>query len=802
MRFLVFLASAALCLAWVILLDRPLGPLPAMGKLLDPVNGMWANAEPSKPMPVPKALPSNPYDDPVTLDMDPRLVPHLRAQSDQGLYFAQGYLHAYYRLWQMDMQSRAAAGRLSEVVGESALPFDREQRRKGMLWAALNSLHAMEADPLTRSTLEAYTAGVNAFIESLSYKDYPLEYKLMGFSPEPWTHLKCALLLKLMADDLTGQTDDIAMSYLRTALGQQEVDNLYPDIQAGSMPVIPPGTSFRASQSNRPVPAEKVFPAFEVPKGKAQVSAASMPSPADQGIGSNNWALSGTLTASKAAILCNDPHLGLNLPAIWYEMQLTAPGINCYGASIPGAPGIIIGFNDSIAWGVTNNYRDVKDYYEIVSEDPRLYVFDKKEVPFNHRYETIAIKGRSLPFVDTVRYTLHGPVIYDENYPEPSGSGKMLAVTWAGHKGSNELLSVYRLNRARDYRAFVEAIRYFECPAQNFAYADRQGHIAIWGQGTFINKWKDQGKYVMRGDISATLWGERIPFEENPHIADPITQYVSSANQAVTDPTYPYWYNGGFSEFRSWSIHQRLDSMVSQAQAADLDLMGKLQNNTKSIAFEKLDARLRTFLEPEQLSFRDGLDNGSGKPYEMDGQSERATFDYLFQNQVYLAIWKKKFEALPLKRYPSMERTIRLMLEDSASRYYDDPSTPEREGLRAKVQQGFVAAKDSLLALRGLGLQKWYKFKNTTVSHMAKIAAFSYRDLPTGGWGNTINAMKHDHGPSLRIMVEMRPEAIVAMSIYPGGQSGNPGSRFYASFLDKWAQGRYDTVRFHAAHGQ
>lgn len=785
MRLFTFILALACCITWIMVLDKPAGSIPAAGRLLDPEKGFWANAEQAGPPPAALAIPWKPAG-PLSIRLDSRLVPHVAATGDEDLYRAQGYLHARYRLWQMDMQTRAAAGRISEVAGEKALAFDRKQRRKGMVWAAESSLKAMEADPTTKKVLDAYTRGVNTYIEQLNYKDYPLEYKLMGFTPEPWTNLKCALLLKYMADDLTGNVDDIAMSYLHDALSARELNDLFPEKIRDGDPVIPAGTAFASpTLSVPPVPAGTLFARFDTVRRAGDTSArTALNFKSASGIGSNNWALSGSRTSDSAAILCNDPHLGLNLPSIWYEVQLTAPGINCYGVSIPGAPGIIIGFNDSISWGFTNNYRDVKDYYEIKSNDRRLYLFDGKEVPFNERHEAIYIKDKATPFIDTVRYTQHGPLEYDEHFPEPSGSGKLLAMTWMAHRATNELLSVYRYNRARNYDEFVQGIRYFECPAQNFIYADRKGNIALWGQGRFINKWKDQGKYVMRGDISATLWGDTIPMNENPHVLNPPQGYLASANQQVTDDTYPYWYNGDFSEFRSWEINH----FLRDSSRKDVAQMMALQNSNWSYLSYMLSGRF----DPQRSPV-------AGKPYNhvLDAESPVASFFQLWYSFLYQNIWKDDFLNFPDKLYPSSERTMQLLVSDSLSPYYDDITTPQKEGLAALLQRSYQQATDSFKVLQKNNGTAWYQVKNTSVMHLAKLQAFSYEQLKTGGWGNTINAMKHDHGPSWRMIVHMKPDRIEAYGIYPGGQSGNPGSPYYASFLERWVSGRYDTLQFY-----
>lgn len=787
MRFLKLILVLAVSFLWIGTLNRPIGPIPAIGKFLDPVNGFWANAEAANDhFSLSKELLSKH----LKISMDERLVPHIHARNDYDLYFAQGYLHAYYRLWQMDMQTRAAAGRLSEIIGKKTLEYDRTQRRKGMVWAAENTLRAMQENPKTRSMLAAYTAGVNAYIHSLTSKTLPLEYKLMNFRPEDWSPLKCALLLKYMADDLTGNTDDIALSYVHDALGDTAFNRLYPERIPNNIPVIPRGTVFsKPSLPVPPVPPGNLFADFHIKDSSSTGLAQQLVFEINSGIGSNNWAVSGVKTLSGNPILCNDPHLGLNLPSIWYEIQLSAPGINCYGVSIPGAPGIVIGFNDSISWGLTNNYRDVKDYYELRSDKPGFYLIDHKELPFHVRKEQIYIKGEKQPFTDTVRYSIHGPVIYDHAFPEPSGSSKTLAMSWMAHRGTNELLSLYLLNRAVNYSDFVQAIIHFECPAQNFIYADCAGNIAIWGQGRFINKWQGQGKFVMRGDISATLWGDTIPMLENPHVLNPSQHFLASANQQVTDESYPYYYDGDFSEFRSWEINYFLNN----SSKIKIEDMMALQNNTWS-----MQAHL---LAPYYFTY--GKDYAGDHPAYFQNWNDsliaESKIASAFQIWIYFLnenIWKDDFAHLPVVIYPAFERTMQLILEDTTSPFFDNIGTKEKERFAQVAQHSFQQTWDSISKLEKRKGSDWYKVKNTSVMHLAKIGAFSFTGLKTGGWGNTINAMKQNHGPSWRMIVTMNPGKIEAWGVYPGGQSGNPGSKAYNSFLDYWVEGKYFPIRF------
>ncbi len=765
----------------VYILNKPMGALPAIGKLVDPVNGCWANAEAvRKSFDSKRQFPE--LKGSARVWFDEQLVPHIRAANDHDIYFLQGYIHAYFRLWQMDMQTRAAAGRVSEVVGEKTFAFDRKQRRKGMVYGAENSLKAAEADPRTTQMLDAYTEGVNSYISSIGFRDYPLEYKLMGFAPEPWTNLKCVLLLKYMADDLSGKSDDIADSYLRGILSKEDFNLLYNDRIPGSTPVIPTGTAFdKPSLSIPTAPPDSIaFPAY---------SAKDFGERGESGKGSNNWAISGSRTASGAAILCNDPHLALNLPALWFQVQLTAPGMNIYGVSLPGAPGVAIGFNDSLAWGLTNNYRDVKDFYEIkpVAGNKDKYWFAGRELEFTKRVEKISVKGKP-DFNDTMNYTIHGPVMYDGTYNEKGSLKKPLAVCWMAHRGTNEQLTLYLLNRARNYNEFVAAIMHFECPGQNMMYADRAGNIALWGQGQFVNKWPNQGKFVMNGWDSATLWKELIPMQENPHVMNPTQGFLSSANQCVTDSTYPYWYNGDFFEFRAWRLNEVLGTMP---KATIQDMFALQQDNYSILASKTLPVMLG-YCSTMSSKYLDTLRKWD---YVLTGSGEAATMYQLWWRNLYSDIWKDEFSAVPGYVIPLPELTMQFMLADTALKYYDNKRTSKTETLRDMVMQSYRETVDSLdKQEKSLGLA-WYKAKNTSVTHLAKIPAFSYSSINTGGWGNTVNAMKSDHGPSWRMVVQMGKD-IEAYGVYPGGQSGNPGSRYYADYVQHWAEGKYYKLVF------
>ncbi len=776
MRILRAILPLMLTVIIVYWLNRPIGSNPALGKLLDPVGGFWANAEPAgKDF---NNLLNLPLKGDVEVWFDDRMVPHIKASGDYDLYFAQGYIHAYFRLWQMDLQTRAAGGRVSELLGEKAVNFDREQRRKGMVYGAENSLRAMERDPRTKTALDGYRDGINAYVSSLEERDYPLEYKLMGFAPEKWENIRTALLLMYMADDLTGKVQDIGLTYyLSNLLTPEEIDYYFPDKIEGSTPVIPAGTEF--GEPTMSIPA--------VPPGEKWIKVPALKTKAGEtGKGSNNWALSGERTASGKPILCNDPHLALNLPSLWFEMQLSAPGVNVYGATLPGAPGVVIGFNDRVSWGFTNNYRDVKDFYAIDKIDKDNYRFSGTARKFRKRVEVIKVKGQP-DVLDTVDYTLHGPVIYDDSFEEPNGIKQPLALRWMAHMESNELLSLYLLNRAKSYNEFTQAIQYFLCPAQNFIYADVEGNIALWGQGQYVNKWKEQGKFVMQGYDSTTLWGALIPVSENPHVLNPQQGYLSSANQNVCDGDYCYWFNGDFNELRAWRINEVLDT-IHNASVKD---MFRLQNDEHSILARKLTPYLLNVLAAKNIDdkYMQLLQRWN---YNYAAESEAATVFQVWWSILYNSLWQEKFVSFPKGiMYPLPERTMQLLLNDKS----------RLGNVEAVIISSYKKAADSLDKLRQQSGLEWYKVKNTSITHLAKLKPFSIEGVQNGGWGNTVNAMKGNHGPSWRMVVEMN-DTPVGYGVYPGGQSGNPGSKYYATFIDKWVRGEYYKLSFVSSGGE
>ncbi|HQV07246.1 MAG TPA: penicillin acylase family protein, partial [Chitinophagaceae bacterium] len=455
---------------------------------------------------------------------------------------------------------------------------------------------------------------------------------------------------------------------------------------------------------------------------------------------------------------------------------------------------IIIGFNDSIAWGVTNAQRDVKDYYKIRFKDDKTkeeYWFDSAWHKTQLRIETIKVKGGK-DVLDTVAYTVFGPVMYDKSFRDTINKGELnLAVRWTAHDPSNEGIAFYKLNRAKNYDEYATAIKDFQCPGQNFVFASNTGDIAIWQQGRFPARWDRQGLYVMPGEDSSYMWQGFIPQGENPHSKNPERGFLESANQRPADATYPYFIPGSYITERAVTIEHYLNKMNNITPE---DMM-KLQNNYYNTLAEDLKPLLLHFVNEEALSFTEKkyLDIFKNWDLMASPDSKGQTVYQLWYSQIREDIWEDDMTQIkPELPWPNEETTMEWLKRDTAFQFIDNRNTPQKETLRDIVTSALQQITNNLSELEKEGKLSWAKYKNPTIYHLLKSAlpAFARSGLHVGGNGNIINAVTHSHGPSWRMIVEMSSPT-EAYGVYPGGQSGNPGSPYYDNFIDNWVVGKY-----------
>ncbi len=744
------------------------GSLPPLATFFNPFTGFWQNAE-SDSFSEDLSDGAN-VSSAVRIVYNERLVPHVYADNEDDVAFGQGYLHAKYRLWQMDITARQAAGRLAEVFGEGLLENDRRMRRMGMPWAAAKHANAWRQCP-DFSQVESYVAGVNFYIQNLKPGDYPLEFKLFDYEPELWSAYHTALILMAMNLNLCGRNQDIAATNTRAALGDDMYQFLFPRWNPRQSPIIPAGTIWNV---------DSISPGTALPYDQPVHHHFEQFS--DPGTGSNNWAVNGELTASGYPILCNDPHLSLSLPSTWYEIQLATPEYCCYGVTLPGVPNIIIGFNQDIAWGVTNVGMDVSDFYQIDWIDTRgtTYNLDGQPIEVEVQEELYHVKHES-PVSDTLKFTHWGPVYLDDSI--------VLALRWLPHIAYNTCLNstFLGLNQARDYGDFLGAIQHFSNPPQNFAFASRTGDIALKVQGFLPVKPTFEGEFIMKGDQTARDWEGMIPFLQTPMIKNPERGFVSSANQHSTDTTYPYRYHGYYDDFRGRTLNLALEQMKD----ITVDDMKELQLSTYNLLAAEfcpvLAGLVEKYVDDKWLKRLKDWDFKYG-PEDL----QPIFFEHWFRTFRDLTWDELDVLAGDLDMLrPEDWHLVDMVIASPEHEIFDNKRTSVTEDARSLAAESYRKTTqyvDSLLAMNPA--LDWSAYKQVRINHLSRIPSFSKVEINTGGVSEALNSIKRTHGPSWRMVVEAGP-SMQAWGIYPGGQSGNPGSHFYDHMVDDWADGQY-----------
>lgn len=790
MKTFRFLLSIIITLSIGISLNTKIGQVPPLGKFLSPFQGFWQNAE-NQSIDLNKELELENLTDEVSIHFDELLIPHIFAKNEQDLFFSQGYVTAYHRLWQMEFQLLSAEGRISEILGAQALEYDRGQRRIGLKYGAKKSEEAFrKEEPELYKLVEAYTNGVNAYINSIDYKDYAIEYKLLDYKPEPWTPLKCFLLISNMNNMLSKGEMDLEHTNALQKWGREVFNVLYPERPSEALidPVIPSDTKFEFDPIAIETP-EVTFPIGFVDP------ILEKPNPDN---GSNSFVVNGEKTANGKVILTNEPDLSLNLPSIWYVVHLNAPGLNTMGASLPGGPGVTIGFNDSIAWGNTNAKRDLVDWYYIQFKDEKReeYLYNDNWVPTKKEIEKIEVRGGDT-FYDTIVYTHHGPVVYDRTFNGSRSEITNLAMKWTAHESSKEIKTLYLVNKSKNYDDFVDAFSYFTGPPQNYSFAAVNGDIGLWINGKFPVKWKEQGKFLMDGSNTDHEWKAYMPHDHKLHVKNPSQNFVSSANQHPADTTYPYYqYDYSFEYYRGRRINDRL-KVMSNIKVED---MMKLQHdNFNYNAFEALPMML------------DSLDSASFSKEALGYYTKLKNWDFFngadqIAPTIYEQWWKNlnnklwdEIDSSDVKVYrPNWFNTVRILQTNPEFFMIDNQLTSSKEStgdLYRITFQETVQELETYLKSPGNSLS-WFEFKNTTIRHLLRQSAFSIDKVKIGGNRHIVNAASSGHGPSWRMVVELGDGEVDAWGVYPGSQSGNPGHPDYGHMVDDWASGKYNKLLF------
>ncbi|MEE8200218.1 MAG: penicillin acylase family protein [Candidatus Acidoferrales bacterium] len=474
---------------------------------------------------------------PVRILRDERAVPHLSAASLEDLLFAQGYVHAQERLWQMETLRRTVRGQLSEILGPATVKVDKDYRRLNLGGVADRAVAQLDA-PI-RLQLEAYARGVNAYIESHPgsplFSGLPIEFALLNYRPEPWRPGdSLAIGLYMFRVLYTSWPTELARSRVADEVGPERAADLYVGQTDRDHPLAEPVAAPRRLRRQRIFIARRLSQQAGVCAHSLPELLAGQPAPTSPAA-SNNWVLSGAHTASGAPLLANDTHLFHSAPSIWFLNHLTSPEVDVLGFSVPGIPLVIIGHNERIAWGVTNMMVDVQDLFieRFNPEDPSLYMTPTGWQRVQRRVEHIRVRGGETLDYEVLE-TRHGPIIHDD------GNFK-LALQWTARDPSLLTLPLLALNQARNWEEFTQALNHWSWAPQNFVYADREGNIGYYGAGRIPRRRTGYGQLPVPGDSSQFDWVEYIPFQALPHAFNPESGRLATANNRIVPDDYPYY---------------------------------------------------------------------------------------------------------------------------------------------------------------------------------------------------------------------------------------------------------------------
>jgi len=786
---------------------RGAGPLPPLGPLLDPAHGVWATARAALPLGE-RTIRSRIFEGEVQAVVDGRGVPHIYADDELDAYRALGYLVARDRLFQLELQTRAAAGTLTELVGARALPLDRESRRFGFSRLVERRLAAVDSQSGAFRAMTAYAEGVNAWIGSMRPGDVPLEYRLLGKQPARWDARNTYLLLARMALMLAYNDPSIVKARAAARVGWQAAEALFPVEAPIQEPIQPnPGDTTRVRFGPIPPPgppdsaAGALLAGFDaLPRWLAGTRAS-----ADDAIGSNNWAVAPFRSASGRTLLAGDPHLELSLPSIWYQAHLVVPGqLDVAGVTLPGAPWVIIGFNRDIAWSFTNTGADVSDFYRETVDDagvPTTYQLDGTWHPLELRVETYRSPSGAVLAIDTVRFTHRGPLWQVD--------GGWLSMAWTVYRSEMSGAEFQAIERVRSVPEFLAATAGFAVPAQNMLVADRHGSIAIRSTGTFpIRPYSGRGDVIRDGSQSAADWTANLPLAEYPFAQDPPQGFLASANQQPVDPAANSRYFGAhwYSPWRAI----RINDLLRAEPAVTADVMRRWQVDPGS-------ARADAFM-PHLLGAGLSAARLAGAPDKArDARALLAAWDrrytltstgaVLFEAvMAELARWTWDELAgpdsavrLPNEAPPRPADALLFgLLGQPLNSWWDDRRTEATIETRDDiVEMALAAGLDSVIARHGPPGESWQwnKVHSANVHHLLRIPALSALGLSVSGGPSTLSPTsgRGTFGASWRMVVELGAE-VRAWGIYPGGQSGNPVSRHYRDQLPAWLTGQLDSL--------
>jgi penicillin amidase len=755
-------------------------------------------------------------------------IPTISASDTDDLFFAQGYVHAQDRFWEMDFRRHVTSGRLSELFGESQLATDKFLRTLGWREVAAQEVEAL--DPTISSYYESYAAGVNAYLADHEGADASFEYAVLGlqnadYEIEPWTPEDSVAWLKAMAWDLrTNIEDETERAMIAPDFTSEQIDELYPTYPFDRNPVIVP-TLAAVQPAAAPAGSDQgiVTASVQWDEVDGVIEAVSaLVGDAGEGIGSNSWAVSGDLTESGMPLLANDPHLGAALPSVWHQVGLKCRTItaNCpfdvSGFSFSGVPGVVIGHNDRIAWGFTNLTTDVTDLYlEKIQGDQ--YWRDGALVPLEERTETIAVAGGDDVEL-TIRSTINGPILsglsadFDAIAADPyTGTGGSVSapanapegayavsLKWTALQPGTTAASIFALNVAQDFDDFRDAAELFDVPAQNLLYADVDGNIGYQTPGLLPIRGAGDGSMPQPGWDSAYAWQGYIPFEELPTSYNPPEGYIVTANNAIVPESYPYVLT------RDWDYGWRAARIVDllQRKAA----MGKLTaDDMRDIQADSEFAMGKSLASAyaDVSTGRQGPDAALDMLRAWDAQnsadSGAAAFANVLWDELVLELFVTGREnPAPVTGQGRLFLVVDGLLEDPDSEWWTNAEI-DVDGQSEMLAHAAGEAYDRLVALQGDNPSRWnwgslhaLPLDNATFgsSGIAPIEMlFNRGPYPVGGGSSVVNATGWQIGAGFETITVPSMRMVVDLSDFDASEwnhlTGTSGHTFHPNYVDQ-----------------
>jgi penicillin G amidase len=727
----------------------------------------------------------------VTILRDSFAIPHIYAETESDLYRAVGFAMAQDRLWQMDLLRRVTQGRLSEILGKDQLNTDLLMRALRIQEKSEKVL--AQSSPEIIAALESFSAGVNFYMEN-----YPLppEYRILNYKPEPWQPVHSINLIGYMSWDLTsGWSTEILLHNLAQNISSEHIMHLIPDLKNHPTPVF-----------HQDVPA--IVPGEIILSANAELQKLGV----EVFSGSNNWAVSGKKSKTGKPLLANDMHLGLFAPGIWYQMHQIAEGtLNVTGLVLPGQPFVICGHNDSIAWGMTNVAVDDLDFYaETLNKDSTKYLLDGEWKELLLKEEIIKTKeGEEIP--EVLKFTHRGPLVNRfKNENETA-----LSIRWTGNEMSDEIRTVYLLNRASNWTDFRDAAKTFKAVSQNIVYADVAGNIGLQtSAGVPIRE--GSGIEIYPGDTSLYDWTGFVPFEKLPFEFNPDRGYVSSANNKTAPKDYPYHIGTWFS---MPDRINRIREMLEKTDRHGMETFEKMHSDYKSKKAEKFAPAFVSAIETASgwnETRQAALNKLRNWDYILSRESQAASiFEILYrktaENLIKDDLSPEFFRSLMGERI-LIENLMANILIAKNSPWTDDQNTPGTETWNDIVIEAFKETVEDLSQQLGAEVENWNweKLHTFKISHplgVVKILnkAFKLNHGPFGvpGSYHTVSPFSYsyknlyhvNHGASHRHIFDLA-DWDASKTVIPTGNSGIPSSRFYLDQTRLYLENQYHTDPF------